>query len=252
VIGLIAVEVEKVRTTRFWIGLLLGGVGLVTLGVIATLAIAGSPEGLEAGIDPVETLEDVREFIETGSIVGVFALVLGATTMTTEHRHRTLSGTFLATPTRIPVVVAKVIGAGLAGFVFGVIGGLIPLVAVAITFAVKADAVPIGWSVVVAMAAVGAGSAFSAAMGAAAGAALRSQLIAILGVLGWALVVESVVGAIFPVAVKWLPFTGLTAALTQTGTVELFSPLVSGLLMALYLAVALAVGLAVTTTRDVD
>ena len=133
-IGLIAVEIEKVRTTRFWIGLLLGGVALVTLGVVATLAIAGSPEGLEAGITPIETLEDVREFIATGSIVGVFALVLGATTMTTEHRHRTLSGTFLATPTRTPVVIAKVIGSALAGAVFGAIGALIPLVAVAITF----------------------------------------------------------------------------------------------------------------------
>jgi len=42
--------------------------------------------------------------------------------MTTEHRHRTLAGTFLTTPTRMPVVVAKVIGAGLAGFAFGLIG----------------------------------------------------------------------------------------------------------------------------------
>lgn len=251
-IGLIAVEIEKVRTTRFWIGLLLGGVALVTLGVVATLAIAGSPEGLEAGITPIETLEDVREFIATGSIVGVFALVLGATTMTTEHRHRTLSGTFLATPTRTPVVTAKVIGSALAGAVFGAIGALIPLVAVAITFGVRGEAVPLGWTLVIAIAAVAAGSAFSAAMGAAVGAALRSQLIAILGVLGWALVVESVIGAIVPAAVKWLPFSGLTTALTQTGTVELFSPLVSGLLMGLYLAIALAVGIAVTKTRDVE
>jgi hypothetical protein len=252
VIGLVAVEVEKLRTTRFWIGLLLGGVALVTLGVVATLAVAGSPEGREAGIAPIETLEDVREFIATGSIVGVFALVLGATTMTTEHRHRTLSGTFLAIPTRTPVVVAKVIGAALAGFVFGLIGGLIPLIAVAITFAVRGDAVPLGSTVVVAIVAVGAGTAFSAAIGAAVGAALRSQLIAILGVLGWALVVESVIGAILPGAVRWLPFTGLTTALTQTGTVELFSPIVSGLLMALYLAVALAAGTVVTKSRDVE
>jgi hypothetical protein len=252
VIGLIAIEVAKVRTTRFWIGLLLGGVGLVMLGVVATLAIAGSPEGREAGITPIETVEDLRGFIATGSIVGVFALVLGATTMTTEHRHRTLSGTFLATPTRWPVVVAKTIGAGVAGFVFGLIGGSIPLLAAAVTFAAKGDAVPFGSSVIVAIAAVGAGSAFSAAMGAAVGAALRSQLVAILGVLGWALVVESVLGALLPRAVKWLPFTGLTTSLTETGTVDLFSPLVSGLLMALYLAIALAVGIVVTMVRDVE
>ncbi len=81
---------------------------------------------------------------------------------------------------------------------------------------------------------MGAGAAFSGAMGAAAGAALRSQLIAIVGVLGWAVVVESLVGAIVPDAVKWLPFTGLTSSLTQA-TPDLFSPPVAGLLMALYL-----------------
>ena len=69
--------------------------------------IAGTPDGLEAGLTPIETVEDVRDFVATGSIAGVFALVLGATAMTTEHRHRTLSGTFLATPTRWPVVVSK-------------------------------------------------------------------------------------------------------------------------------------------------
>ena len=58
--------------------------------------------------------------------------------------------------------------------------------------------------------------------------------------------------AIVPAAVKWLPFSGLTTALTQTGTVELFSRFVSGLLMALYLAIALAAGIAVTKTRDVE
>jgi len=191
VLRLVGVEVAKVRTTRMWIGLLLGAVGLAALGAIATLAIAGTPDGLEAGLTPIETVEDVRDFVTTGSIAGVFALVLGATAMTMEHRHRTLSGTFLATPKRWPVVVAKVIAYGVAGFAFGVVGALIPLVAVAVKFAVGGEVVPFGASVIVAVLAVGAGAAFSGAMGAAAGAALRSQLIAIIGVLGWALVVES-------------------------------------------------------------
>lgn len=251
-IHLIGVEVAKVRTTRLWIGLLLGSVGLVALGAIVTVVVEGTPTAAEAGIEPIETVEDVREFVATGSVAGVFALVLGVTSMTTEHRHGTLSGTFLATPTRWPVVVAKVAGNAIAGSVFGLIGGLIPLVTVAVKFATQGETVPVDASVLVAVAAVGAGGAFSGAMGAAAGAALRSQLVAILGVLGWALVVESLVGAIVPSAVKWFPFSGLTTALTQTGTAELFSPPVAGLLMALYLAAALAVGVAVTTHRDVD
>ena len=250
-IGLIGVEVAKVRTTRLWIGLLLGALGLTALGAVVTLAIAGTPDGLEAGITPIETVDDVRDFIATASIAGVFALVLGAITMTTEHRHGTLAGTFLATPTRWPVVVAKVLGSAVAGFAFGVLASLVPLVAVAVTFAVDGEGVPFGSAVVVAILAVGAGAAFSAAMGAAVGAALRSQLIAILGVLGWGLVVESLISAIVPGAIRWLPFTGLPTALTQS-TPDLFSPAVAGLLMALYLSIASAVGIAVTVARDVE
>lgn len=250
-IRLIRVEVAKVRTTRLWIGLLLGAVGLVTLGAVATLVVAGSGEAAQAGLTPIETLEDVRDFIYTGSVAGVFALVLGATAMTNEHRHRTLAGTFLATPTRWPVIVAKVIGSGAAGLVFGVIGGLIPLVAVAVRFAAHGDVVPMGSSVALAVGAVGVTCAYSGAVGAAAGAALRSQLIAIVGVLGWSLVVEPLVSALVPDATRWLPFTGVGSSLGQQAP-DLFSPGIGALLMIVYVAAALAVGLAVTLGRDVD
>ncbi|MGZ8630428.1 MAG: hypothetical protein ACXWZF_05610 [Actinomycetota bacterium] len=250
-IRLIRVEVAKVRTTRLWVGLLFGAVGLVTLGAVATLVVAGSAEGAQAGLTPIETLEGVRDFVYTGSVAGVFALVLGATAMTNEHRHRTLAGTFLATPTRWPVIVAKVIGSATAGFAFGVIGGLIPLVAVAVRFAARGDAVPLGASVALAVGAVGVSSAFSGAIGAAAGAALRSQLIAILGVLGWSLVVEPLIGALLPDTIRWLPFTGVASSLGQQ-TPDLLSPGVGALLMIVYVGIALAVGLAVTLRRDVE
>ena len=84
-------------------------------------------------------------------------------------------------------------------------------------------------------------------MGAAA-AALRSQLIAILGVLGWTLVVESLVGAILPATVKWFPFSGLTNSLTQRVDPSGRGRPDDGP----YLAIALAVGLAVTMVRDVE
>ncbi|MDH5312850.1 MAG: hypothetical protein OEW66_03275 [Actinomycetota bacterium] len=249
--ALIVAEVAKVRTTRLWIGLLVGVVALGALGAIATLAIAGSPDGLEAGITPIETVENVRDFVATGSVAGLFALVLGAVATTTEQRHHTLGGTFLATPTRWPVVVAKVVGSAAAGFLFGVVGALVPLIAVAGDFALEGEIVPFGSTVVVAVLAVAAGSAFAGAIAAAAGAALRSQLIAILGVLGWALVIESLVGAILPGTVRWFPFSGLTNALSQPGG-DLLSAPAAGLMMAVYLGVAVALGIAVTLSRDVD
>ncbi|MET0801797.1 MAG: ABC transporter permease subunit [Actinomycetota bacterium] len=250
-IRLVRVEVAKVRTTRMWIGLLLGAAALVTLGAVATLAIEGSDEATQAGLRPIETVEDVRDFVYTGSIAGVLALVLGATTMTNEHRHRTLAGTFLATPTRWPVIGAKVIGSGVVGFVFGVIGGLIPLVAVAVRFAVRGEAVPLGISVALAVGGVGVSCAFSGAMGAAVGAALRSQLIAIIGVLGWALVVEPLIGGLVPDALRWLPFSGVGSSLGQQSP-DLFSPAVGAALMAAYVGAATATGVVLTLRRDVD
>lgn len=251
-IRLVRVELAKVRTTRLWIGLLLGAVGLVLLGAVATLAVAGSDEGREAGLTPIETVADVRDFVLTGGVAGVFALVIGATSMTTEHRHRTLSGTFLATPTRWPVVVAKVLSSAAIGFGFGLVGALIPLVAAVLVIAARGDGIPLDASVWLAVATVATGAAFSAAMGAAVGAALRSQLVAILGVLGWALVVESLIGAVVPASVKWFPFTGLPNGLAQAGAGDLFSPAISAALMAAYLALGLAVGITVARGRDVD
>jgi hypothetical protein len=88
-------------------------------------------------------------------------------------------------------------------------------------------------------------------VGAAAGAALRSQLTAIVGVLGWSVVAEPLIGALVPDVTKWLPFTGVGSSLGQQ-TPDLFSPGVGFLLMIAYVGVALAVGLAVTLSRDVD
>ena len=129
-------------------------------------------------------------------------------------------------------------------------GGLIPLVAVAVRFAARGDAAPMGASVALAVGAVGVTCAYSGAVGAAAGAALRSQLIAIIGVLGWSLVVEPLVSALVPDATRWLPFTGVGSSLGQQAP-GLFSPGIGALLMIVYVGAALAVGLAVTLGRDV-
>ena len=50
----------------------------MTLGAVATLVAAGTAEGARAGLTPIETLEDVRDFVYTGSVAGCVALVLGA------------------------------------------------------------------------------------------------------------------------------------------------------------------------------
>ena len=98
-----------------WWGLLGGALAFVALNVVAQ-ALTPATEGVPALDDP----QGVRNvWASAGSAGTVFALVLGILGMTTEYRHRTLSATFLVTPRRSPVVVAKMLAHALAGFGLG-------------------------------------------------------------------------------------------------------------------------------------
>src|SRR5690606_34830349 len=54
----------------------------------------------------------------------VFPVIVGAMSVTSEVRHRTLSTTFLATPHRAPVLAAKVVVAAVVGTGYGVVASL--------------------------------------------------------------------------------------------------------------------------------
>ena len=249
-IRLVNVEMLKLRSTRMWIGLLLGAVLLVGVAAIATLVISGRPEGVKQGLTPVRTAQDVRDLVYTATAVGVFTLILGATSMTTEYRSGTIAGTFLATPNRWPVVLAKVIGSAAIGFVFGLIAGVIPVVSAVVYFLVKGEHIALGRPVVDAVLVVCVIGAYSAAIGAGVGAAIRSQLVAILSVLAWSLVAEPLVGGLIHPVQKWLPVEGSHGALTQEMP-GFLAPSGGAALMVAYVLLGLGVGIFVTRRRDV-
>jgi hypothetical protein len=251
VIRLVRVEILKIRSTKMWLGLLLGAVLLTGVGAVATLILSDTAKGVQQGLTPIRTAQDVRDLVYTASAVSVFALILGATAMTTEYRNGTVAGTFLATPTRRPVVIAKTIASAAVGFVFGLIAALIPVISAAIYFAIKGRHVPMGRPVVDAVLIVCVLAAYSAAVGAGIGAAIRSQLVAIIGVLTWHILVEQLVGGLFSQTSKWMPWLGSQGALTQQAS-GMLKPVQGVILMIFYTALALAVGLVVTSRRDVS
>lgn len=67
----------------------------------------------------------------------VFALVLGITGMTGEYRHQTITSTFLVSPRRARVVVAKIVAHALIGVLYGVVGMLAVLVVGGATMSVR-------------------------------------------------------------------------------------------------------------------
>jgi ABC-2 type transport system permease protein len=137
--GLVRSELTKILSTRLWWALLLGAALYAALQAGATAAFAGVDPGAgqpaSPGLDSPETIRGVYAgAASTGAYI--FALVLGVAGMTGEYRYETATPTFLATPRRTRVVVAKCLahlavggGYGVAALVaaFGA-GGLVVLV----------------------------------------------------------------------------------------------------------------------------
>jgi hypothetical protein len=250
VIRLIRAELLKVRTTRLWVGLLIGSLLLNGAGAVLLLVLAGTAEGRDAGLTPVRTSEDVRTIVHTGAQAFLFVLVLAATMATTEYRYSTAAGTYLATPRREGVVTAKSLAALPVGAVFGLLSGALALLVVVVWFAVKGGGPTLGAPVWIAVAEDGLQCAYAGVLGAALGIALRSQVVAILVVLGWTLVVEPLATSLVPSLLPWAPFAGAASAFGSANA-ELYSrPAAAGLMLA-YAACAWIVALVLERRRDV-
>lgn len=243
-------ELLKVRTTRLWVGLLIGSLLLNGAGALLLLALAGTAEGREAGLTPIRTTEDVRLVVSAAAQAFLFVLVLAATMGTTEYRYSTAAGTYLATPHRGRVVTAKSLAAVPVGALFGAAAGLLALVIVVVWFTVKGGGPSIDSTVWIAVAEDALQCAYAGVIGAALGVALRSQVVAILVVLGWTLVVEPLATGLVPSLLPWAPFTGVASAFGVENA-ELFSRPTAAGLMLVYATSAWGVAVVLERHRDV-
>ena len=123
-------ELQKVLTTRMWwllaivlvayVALLSGGFGAFlgwTLENPDAAAATGGNAALPPGVDLAPLL-----YSFASSIGFVFPVLLGALSVTSEFRHRTLTTTFLAEPHRSTVLAGKFTSQLVVGALFGVIG----------------------------------------------------------------------------------------------------------------------------------
>ena len=93
----------------------------------------------------------------------------------------------------------------------------------------------------------------SAALGAAVGASLTSQVWAVVAVIAWRIVLEPLLGALLPEVRPFLPFSGLEAAIAPAQpTLDALGAWTAAGLAALYVTAATAVGVALTERRDVE
>ncbi len=250
--ALLRSELRKLFTTRLWLWLLLGALAFAALISIITLAT----DGVQGNPNPrLSTDAGLRNLFAGIAAGAVFAIVLGAVGMTGEFRHQTATPTFLASPHRGRVVVAKLITYALAGLGYGlactalVLAVALPwLAAKNIDVSVTGDGIP---AVIAAAIAV---SAVYALLGVGVGALVRNQIAAVVGTLIYLFVLEGLISNIPKVRdyYKWFP-GGAAQALTQgqSSQYTLLEPWQGGLLLAAYgLAFALA-GTYLAVRRDV-
>ncbi len=245
--ALVRSELLKIRSTRMWLGLLGGALAFVALNVVAQ-ALTPPTEGVPVLTDP----QGVRNvWASAGSAATVFALVLGILGMTTEYRHRTLSATFLVTPRRSPVVVAKMLAHALAGLGLGLACCALTAL-LAIPLLAAKDAATLSTSTIVS---VLAGALLTttlyAVMGVAVGTLIPNQVAALIGALIWLLLIEALLVAFVPAVGRWLP-GGAASAVVQANTFggDLLAPWAGAALLGVYAVVLAAVAMQTTLRRD--
>jgi ABC-2 type transport system permease protein len=237
-------ELVKQRSTRTTLFLLLTMVGLVAL-ASALHVLAPSPSSLAS-------LDHQLDVFEVGTRIGMlFAALAGAMTITAEIRYGTIRPTFLVTPRRGPVLVAKLAVAALVGIGFGLLAEA--LMAAATTAALAARGIDnqlaSGDYLQLLMGGTAAAAVW-ATIGLGVGALARNQVATLVGLCAWLLLVENLLLPFVPSVGR---FTPGAAGLALAGSIadELLAPGPAALVLSLFAAAVFAAGWVSTLRRDV-
>ena len=239
---LIVTEWTKLRTVRAtWL----------ILAIQQALIVAGV-SGLAIGGTNLNTPQGTAALLSHAGIASaILSLVLGITAVAGEYRHRSITDTYLATPTRAPVIIAKITAYSTVGTLFGVVSAVTGLATTAIWTTAKdgtldlaaagADRIIIG---IVAL------NLAYAAVGVSVGALIRNLTAAVAIALVWLVLVETTAANLLGDLGRWLPNrTGM--ALNAMGVPNLLPQWGAGLVLAAYATVFAAVALTTTIRRDV-
>lgn len=263
--ALVRAELTKLFSTRLWWGLLVGAAAFSGIQALANALVAGMEAGGGMGTVPgLETGEAVRSVYPLAMFTGtyLFALVLGITGMTGEYRHQTITSTFLVSPRRGRVVVAKILAHALMGLLYGVVGMLTVLVVGGATMSVRGyglglDADRLWLTSGLAVLAV----AIWTVVGIGVGTLVRNQVAAIVAALLFTFLVEPLVTfavtaieqADLEGVVRWLPSNASSALMEPADTMlDHLDWWAGGLVLLGYGLVLAAVGIVLSVRRDVS
>lgn len=251
---LIAAEFRKLFGTRLWLWLLLAAMDLTALFVWVTIVGNNNPASKVPTLSSLAGQHTVLS-IPAGT-AGVLAAVLAALGMTGEFRHQTATATFLATPRRHLVVIAKLITYALASLGYGIIctaeGAAIALPwlhAKGFPISLTSGGSP-GVLAEVMLAVV-----VYSLIGSGIGALLRDQVFAVVTLLVYFFAIEPIVMRIPALAAVVIYLPGPAGnALTHTHQAALgyLQSWQGGLIFAAYAAIVVAAGTRFMVRRDVS
>jgi ABC-2 type transport system permease protein len=242
---LIRVELRKLATIRGPAVIAEAASAFVI--VFAVFAVTTAGEGDAPPLGP----ETLPGFLRSpAQLLGFVALLLGVIAMAGEWTHRTVTKTFLLTPARRRVVMAKMLTGVLVGVGISVLALTLGLLVVLPVLVAKGTALSAAASAEAALATIGI-SALYGLMGVALGVLTRNQTVALVAALLWNLVLESIVPILVraPQLYAWLPGGAADAVIGRERS-GLLDPIGGGLLLAAYAAVLAVAGTLLVMRRD--
>lgn len=259
--GLVRSELTKILSTRLWWGLLIGVVLYTGIQAGVTAGFSGVDPGAGQEASPgLETASTLRSVYAGAAFTGayVFALVIGVTGMTGEYRYQTATPTFLATPHRARVVIAKALAHLVVGLIYGLVALVTAFVAGGIVVAARGyelglDAPGLWRAVALAVLAV----AVWTMMGIGIGTLIRNQVAALLVAVAVTFLVEPLVSvglyaADLDVVAQYLPSMASSAMTSPPTTFGELLPWWGGaLVLGGYAALFGALGVLLSVRRDI-
>jgi ABC-2 type transport system permease protein len=242
---LVAAEWLKLRTTRLIYGIAAAAV-LLSLAAVTGAVLA--TDRSDTPLASTKGLEQILSVTGTGALVVLLAGILVAAG---EFRHGTAADTFLTTPRRHRVVLAKLAVSASAGLVIGLITAAACLVTAVALFSLEDATFPLDdRGVWLSLAGTLAYTTLFAVLGVALGTLIRNQVLAIAIALAWIGIVEHILISVAPTIARWLPAMA-GQAIVRTPIDEILSPLGGLVVLALYALAICAAGIRLAVTRDV-
>jgi ABC-type transport system involved in multi-copper enzyme maturation permease subunit len=243
---LIKTELLKLTTIRTFAGILLTGLILTLIRFTMVVVSAGKAETPALGT--ASSTRDLLMSIGSGTIL---LLLFGVLAVTTEIRHGTIGWTFLATPTRWRVLMAKLTAVVVSSLSYLIIVTLIVVgLSIGLLMREGLPVAAIGGELWAALGGAGLGTLLYATLGVGLGAIIRHQIAAVMVPLGWFMVVENLfpsfrLGPLY----AWLP-GGATAALARADLPGLLPMWLGAVVLTGYTVAAVVIGVRVISTRD--